>query len=157
MLNSTAVSTLSRRVFRGSVFPLCVSLVLLSGCRDEGPRGGPRIETFPITGQVTVDGNPTETLLVVANPVGKAAVPTTISSFTDKEGKFSISTYESDDGAPEGDYKLTFKWGQWGMNGRYGGPDKLNDRYTDPEKSEIAVTVKKGEPIDLGTIQLTTK
>ena len=35
--------------------------------------------------------------------------------------------------------------------------DKLNGRYTDPQKSAIKFTVEPGEPIDLGTIDLTTK
>ncbi|MDA1211202.1 MAG: hypothetical protein O2955_01725 [Planctomycetota bacterium] len=140
---------------RGTIALLVWGLLSVAGCGSDGPQGGPRVETFPITGTVTIDGQPVETLLVVCHPVEKGPVPTTISSFTDKEGKFSIGTYESGDGAPEGDYKLTFKWGQWNM-GRYGGPDKLNDRYTAAEKSEVTVSVKKGVPIDLGTIALTT-
>jgi hypothetical protein len=43
------------------------------------------------------------------------------------------------------------------MSRDYSGPDKLNDRYSDPEKSEIKVTVMPGEPTDLGEIKLTTK
>ena len=78
-------------------------------------------------------------------------------AFTDEEGKFEISTYESSDGVPAGEYALTFMWGKWNMSGSYGGPDKLNDRYTDPKTSEVKVTVKDGEPTDLGTIELTTK
>jgi len=39
----------------------------------------------------------------------------------------------------------------------YGGPDKLNKRYTNPEKSEIKFTVEPGKPVDLGVIELTTK
>ncbi|MEX1231137.1 MAG: hypothetical protein WEB58_12905 [Planctomycetaceae bacterium] len=152
-----AASPLPRSVAQGSVLLLLIGLLVLPGCGDDGPKGGPRIETFPITGAVTVDGKPVETLLVVCHPVTPGPIPTTISSFTDKEGKFSIGTYESGDGAPEGEYKLTFMWGQWNMNGRYGGPDKLHDRYTDPEKPEVAVTVKPGEPIDLGAISLTTE
>ena len=44
------------------------------------------------------------------------------------------------------------------MNGRFEG-DKLNGRYSDPEKSEFTVTVKEGdkEGVDLGIITLTTK
>lgn len=130
---------------------------LLTGCNDPGPQGGPRVVTVPITGIVHVDGKPVGGLLVKCHPVGEAAVPTSVSGYTDETGKFSIGTYESGDGAPEGEYAVTFMWGQYAMNGRYGGPDKLKDRYKDPEKSEHHVTVKAGSPADLGTINLTTQ
>jgi hypothetical protein len=38
----------------------------------------------------------------------------------------------------------------------YGGPDRLNNRYRDPQKSTVRFTVKD-EPVDLGSIELTTK
>ena len=85
-------------------------------------------------------------------------MPISVAAFTDEEGRFSIGTYEGADGAPEGEYKLTFLWGQFSlMSGQYGGPDKLKKRYLNPEKSEFQFTVKPGEPTDLGTIELTTK
>ena len=69
-----------------------------------------------------------------------------------------IATYEASDGVPEGEYVLTFMWGKINLiSGGYGGPDKLNGRYTDPETSEVKVTVKAGEATELGTIELTTK
>lgn len=118
------------------------------------------MDTFPITGKLTIDGNPVGNVAVKANPVGKelSAANVSSSTFTDAEGNFEISTYESGDGVPEGDYTLTFMWGSRSlMTGRYEGPDKLNERYLDPEASEFKVSVKPGEEIDLGTIELTTK
>ncbi len=56
-------------------------------------------------------------------------MPTVSSAFTGPDGEFSISTYESGDGVPAGDYVLTFMWGQKeAFSGRYGGPDKLGNR-----------------------------
>ncbi len=105
-----------------------------------------------------VDGAPANYLQVTLNPVGAAATPLTTSAFTDEEGKFSIGTFEGGDGAPVGKYNLTFKWGAINMmNGRYEGPDKLNDRYSDAAKSEISVDVKEGSDTDMGAINLTTK
>jgi hypothetical protein len=132
-------------------------LTLLAGCGPKGPDSGPRVPTFPITGTVHVDGKPADNLLVKCHPSGESPVHTTISSYTQPDGKFSVGTYESGDGAPAGQYKLTFMWGQWNLNGRYGPPDKLNDRYSDVEKSTHEVTVQEGEPAELGTIELTTK
>ena len=134
---------------------LCVALMSVAGCWKK-QQGGPRVDTFPIIGTVLVDGEPAATLQVQCHPSGDVGVPTSIACLTDKDGKFSISSYERGDGAPEGEYKVTFFWGQYGMSG-YGGKDKLNEKYLDPKKSEFTVTVKKGEENDLGVIELSTK
>ena len=136
-----------------TVLPLCIM-----AC-SQGPRGGPRVPTYPIRGQVMVDGKPAENVSVVCHLAnGDAEVQTSISAFTDAEGKFSIGTYEGGDGAPEGEYRLTFTWGQINlMTGRYGPPDQLKGKYANPDSSQFSVTVREGQESDLGVIELTTK
>lgn len=136
---------------------LSAGLLCFAACGSE-QRGGPRVPTYPIVGQVTVDGAPAGNLLVMCHVMdGEAAVPISISAYTDAEGRFSISTYEGGDGAPIGNYALTFEWGQINlMSGRYGPPDRLNGKYADPETSEVTVTVVEGQEADLGVIELTT-
>jgi hypothetical protein len=136
---------------------LLAGLLSLPAC-DSGPEGGPRVPTYPIVGQVLVDGAPAENLQVVCHSTdGDAAVPISISAYTDAEGRFSVSTYEGGDGAPAGSYVLTFMWGQINlMSGRYGPPDKLNGKYADPETSDFTVEVADGVETDLGVIELTT-
>ena len=133
------------------------SLVFFSGCGEKLP-DGPRVPTFPVVGQVLVDGKPADYLNVSCEPqFEKPAIVPASAAFTDKEGRFSISTFERGDGAPAGKYKLTFVWGQLNMiNGQYTGPDKLNGRYHKPQESQIEVTVSDTR-IDLGTIELTSK
>ena len=140
------------------IFSLILIAVLssVSGCGRE-QKGGPREATYPITGIVTIDGSPTEQVQVICHSVGDSKVATGSAAYTQADGSFSIGTYESGDGAPAGEYKLTFKWGQINlMSGRYEG-DKLNDRYSDPDASEFSVTVQDGKENDLGEIALTTK
>ncbi len=144
--------------------PHKVQLLIIAGaclaCLACQEQGQPRKETFPVTGQVYVDGEPVKLLAVTCHDMSgiDAELPTTSSAFTGENGTFSISTYESGDGVPEGEYVLTFMWGQReGFSGRYGGPDKLKDRYTDPKKSDVRFTVEPGKPTDLGRIELTTK
>jgi len=131
----------------------------LQGCTEQLP-DGPRVPTFPVSGQVMVDGRPAEMLSVKAEPAFEkpAEVPAS-SAFTDKEGRFSLSTFESGDGLPSGKYKLTFMWGQFNLlNGQYTGPDKLKGRYRKAESSTHEVNVEGADkPIDLGVIELTTK
>ena len=138
---------------------LCVTLLSLSGCGPTGPQGGPRVGTVQVTGIVHVDGQPAPFLKVVAVPAeGKSVVPMESASLTSDIGEFSLSTYETGDGVPEGIYKLLFTWGQINlMNGQYSG-DKLKGKFADPSKSEFSLTVTAGsEPQNLGIIELTTK
>ena len=135
---------------------MCLCVCLCSCGKDEGNRKA----TVPVSGEVYVDDEPASGVAVVFQDVQgiDKQNPTQSSTFTDADGKFSISTYNDGDGAPEGEYVLTFSWREINMmTMRPGGPDKLNDRYSDPAKSEFRVTVQKGEPIDLGRIDLTTK
>lgn len=127
------------------------------GCGEKMP-DGPRVPTFPVVGQVLVDGKPADYLSLNLEPqFEKAAVIPSSAAFTDKDGKFAISTFESGDGAPPGKYKVTFMWGQINLlNGQYGGPDKLKGRYKKATDSKHEVTVTD-QKIDLGTIELTAK
>ena len=137
---------------------LCLALsACCCACSGEGVN---RKKTFPVKGRVLVDGQPAENLAVRCVDVKglDKENPTTSSSFTDKDGNFQISTYQQGDGVPEGDYVLTFEWGEMNMfTMSYGGPDKLNERYNTAEKSPTKFTVKAGQPTDLGEIKLTTK
>jgi 5-hydroxyisourate hydrolase-like protein (transthyretin family) len=134
---------------------LAALCLVFSSCGEEQFRK----ETFPVTGEVHVDGQPAADLAVRCIDVKglDKEHPTTSSAFTDQTGKFEISTYETADGVPAGDYVLTFQWGQWNrMTMSYGG-DKLDGRYADAKKSEVRFTVQQGQPTDLGRIDLTTK
>mgnify|MGYP003574660085 CR=1 FL=1 len=137
-------------------FAVCAMFCLvLSSCGGDEQF---RKETYPVSGEVYVDGQPAAALAVRCINVNglDAEHPTTSSTFTDEEGKFEISTYESADGVPEGEYVLTFQWGKWDLSGSYSG-DKLNGRYKDPKASQHPVTVEEGKPTDLGRIDLTSK
>lgn len=144
-----------RSMMRLTIVATCCLLLCSCGKKDES-----RKETYPVSGVVTVDGQAVDALAVRCTDVNglDKENPTISSAFTDEEGKFEISTYESADGMPAGEYVLTFMWGEWNMiSGSYGGPDQLKDRYADPKTSEVKFTVKEGEPTELGTIELTTK
>ena len=132
-------------------------LLLASGC---GTKSGNK-PTYPVVGRVLVDGAPADYLAVTAEPADGQLdpdQPTVTACFTDKEGRFSLSTYVQGDGVPEGEYVLTFMWGQMNlMSMNYGGPDKLKGRYSKPETSQHRFTVGKGQPkLDLGDIELST-
>ena len=117
-------------------------------------------QVFKIKGTVTVDGTPTADIQVAlhdkAGPDDKQ--PTYPQGFTDAEGNIRISTYEEGDGAPAGDYAVTFALQEFNLMSRaYGGPDKLNKKYSDPKTTPFSVSLGDGKPNDLGPVELTTK
>ena len=141
--------------------PLMLALLVffVTGCGPTGPQGGPRVGTMQVKGTVMVDGAPAGFLQVSAVAKGGAgAVPMNSTALTAGDGQFTLSTYESGDGVPAGDYTLTFVWGEMNlMNGQYSG-DKLEGKYADAANSEVTLTIKAGdEPKDLGTIELSTQ
>ncbi|MGE5191197.1 MAG: hypothetical protein ACM3U2_01765, partial [Deltaproteobacteria bacterium] len=132
------------------------SLGACSGC---GESSSNRTPTYPVVGAVLVDGQPVEMLAVRCVRLSEADKehPTESQCFTAADGTFEISTYEAGDGVPEGEYVLTFQWGEWNLFSRTYDGDKLDGRYSDPAKSATKFEVVAGEPTDLGTIELTTK
>src|SRR5687768_8776191 len=70
-------------------------------------------ETFPVSGQVHVDGRPANKVFATCHNVkelDQENVHRTL-ALTDETGKLEFSTYQSGDGVPEGEYVLTFEWG----------------------------------------------
>ncbi len=117
-------------------------------------------QVFKIKGTVTVDGKPVEGIQVAlhdkAGPDNQQ--PTYPQGFTDADGNIRISTYVEGDGAPAGDYAVTFAWQEFNLMSRsYSGPDKLNKKYSDPKKTPFSVSLGEGKPNDLGNVELTTK
>ena len=153
---------MQRRIFAVhchlGLFLIAGSLWFSCGCGEDSS-GPPRKETFPVVGKVLVDGQPVENLAVYCESLTEIDKenPTKSQCFTQADGTFKIGTYLSADGVPEGDYALTFQWGETNGFTRVYEGDRLNGRYGDPKKSAIKFTVEPGEPTDIGTIELTTK
>jgi len=115
--------------------------------------------TVPVSGNVTVDGAPVKDLFVFLIPKGEKApkgeFPASRAQCRD-DGSFEITTYLEADGAPKGDYVVTFEWLKFRQTGSsWVGPDKLNGRYSDPLQSKFPVTVADSSvtigPFDLET------
>lgn len=82
-----------------------ISLVFaISGCGSDAPKGPEKLSTTPVDGIVILNGKPAaEVSISLHHSEGKVAPR----GMSDKDGKFSISTYGKDDGAPIGKYKVT--------------------------------------------------
>lgn len=84
----------------------CLSLFLTTaifiGCGGGADDSG-KVPVFPASGTVTLNGSPLAGATVAFSP--QSGQPTAIAT-TDDQGGFSLRTYDADDGAAEGAYKV---------------------------------------------------
>jgi hypothetical protein len=93
-----------------------------------------------------VQGKPAKELFVYFRPVDETD-PHPIIAFgqVDEKGRFTLSTYVADDGAPAGDYAVTFEWPLQGGPTKedFQGPDRLKGRWP-PLNREASINVPFG-------------
>jgi len=140
-----------------NLLTLSILLLLSNGC---GSGNSNEKQVFEIKGTVMVDGKPAEQIQIALHdkvgPDNKQ--PTYPQGYTDASGKIRISTYADGDGAPAGEYNVTFSWQEYNAMSRgFAGPDKLNKKYSDPMTTTTRLTLGAGKPNDMGTVELTTK
>src|SRR5205823_2491306 len=111
--------------------------------------GSPRrLATFPARGTTSYEGKPLAGATVILHPViAGDAEDFRPQATVRQDGSFALGTYGVDDGAPAGQYRVTFHW--------YGKPSKSEDappprsllpqRYASPESSAVTVTIQPGE------------
>jgi hypothetical protein len=111
-----------------------IGLTLLSGCGGDG-----KIARYPVAGTVLVDGKPAEGVVIVFCPVSGTDEFMKERPFgtTDAEGKFTLMTFDPDDGAPAGDYKVLAQLPK-------GDADLLKGRYFKLNDAKLTATVETG-------------
>ena len=128
-------------------FSLVAMTIALAGC-GEPPKDAPQDVLHPLTGIVNVNGKPASGAIVSLHGSG-IAVPGSVTPFgiADENGKFSLTTYQPEDGAPEGRYQVTVSWadklGSSASDPEYG-PEKLPRKFQIPTMSGLELEVKPG-------------
>jgi hypothetical protein len=134
---------------------LSISAAICASCS-----GSSREPVFPTRGQVFYQGKPVPHALVVLHSLekkeGQQVRP---HGFVDQEGRFTLTTYDPEDGAPPGEYAVTVEW--WlvkSANKAQEGEDPpplnyLPTRYSKAQTSGIRVRITEGNN-DIPTIHL---
>ena len=125
-------------IFFGPAFAL-VALVFV-GCGN----GENRTPTHTVRGKLTDGSKPVAHAQIVFHPVGGAADTPKPRGKTDANGEFTLTTYDGNDGAPAGQYKVSVEL--WRTPSADAGPvNQLPPKYADPDKSGLTATVATGQ------------
>jgi hypothetical protein len=83
----------------------------------------------PVSGRIVVNGQPADKADILFFHAGDWGEKTIIPiARTDDDGTFKLSTYDTEDGAPNGEYEITIVWPAY-RHGRDIGPDRLGGKY----------------------------
>jgi len=129
----------------------CVAVLVATGLVGCGRPGKPA--PAPVSGKVvTKQGKECDGALVVFHPSapGRSADAKPVGT-TSTDGSFSLTTFETGDGALPGEYGVTIVWpgstksAQIALSseGGGGGADQLAGRYGDPRSPRIMISVPK--------------
>ena len=131
-----------------------LTLVLFTFGLASCSKSAGRKPVFPVSGRVLLpDGKPAEHALVVLHPVGETAEGAgKPHAKVSADGTFKLTTYDADDGAPAGEYRVTVEL--W-LAGKGDEPpaNRLNPKFSKPETSGLTATVGTG-PTELKPIEL---
>ncbi|MDX1962672.1 MAG: hypothetical protein SFX18_05935 [Pirellulales bacterium] len=128
---------------RGSGFWLLLAfcaLPLVVGCGKSQPE---RLATFPVEGRLLVNNQPLPHAQIILHPSAAGSPALAARAQTDKEGNFTVTTYETGDGAATGEYKITVQHYPLVKNGESyeRGENSLPAKYSDPNTTDWKVTV----------------
>ena len=143
----TLPSAARRSTIRRVVIVTTLALIT-AGCSSSGSDGPPHVvvPVFPVDGKVVLGDKPAHKALVTfhaSNPVAGVPLPQAV---VRDDGTFSLTTYETGDGAPAGNYVVTIslRGKKKKTDGTTGKEliEKMPARVLDPTKSDLRVQVK---------------
>ena len=106
-----------------------------------------RVPVHPVQGAIQFRGQPAYGAFVSLHPKNSTEGVPNPRAMVAQDGSFVVSTYDGNDGAPEGDYVLTVQWYKAVKQGNdlVGGPNVLPAKYGSPKTSDVVVHIAAGE------------
>lgn len=104
-------------------------------------------KAYPASGHITINAAPPEGAVVTLHPIGeqidkRGSNPWGI---VQSDGSFRLSTYESGDGAPAGDYAVNIRWPLDVTDMSAAMTDRLGGAYLTADRSQWRVTIREEE------------
>jgi len=111
-----------------------------------------------VSGRIqTIDGTPARDVRVTlhSEKLISEGDPFRPSGMTDDQGIFKLTTYETHDGAPAGNYAITFRWAPPQKSLLDPIPkDKFGNRFAMPTENSLTCEVVVSDTQDLGTFEI---
>jgi hypothetical protein len=127
-------------------------VLVVAGCGPSDPKLKP---VYPVRGSVFVNDKPAAGAVVMFHPLplgpgGARSLPSR--GTVGQDGSFRLTTYNTDDGAPEGEYAVAVYWpgkragkGEADEESSDLPPDRLGLRYNNPATSPVKARVTAPE------------
>jgi hypothetical protein len=135
------------------VLALAAVLAALPGC------GKGRKVCYPVRGKILIDDKPGTDCFIYFHPADEGD-PDRVCPYgqADEQGEFVLSSYVEGDGAPAGEYLVTFQWPRRSglLKDKFDDSDRLDRRYYKPKESKFRIRIEKGS-YDLEPFNLSTK
>lgn len=131
--------------FRLALTFLAFAIFPVVGC---GEAESGRVPVHPVLGAIQFHGQPIVGAFVSLHSKSGAGTEVPKPRATvGPDGSFTLTTYEGQDGAPEGEYVLTVQWYKPVRQGAelVSGPNVLPRKYASPQTSDVRITVAAGE------------
>ena len=125
---------------------LLVVLVFTALCMASCSKDDGRKPTYSVSGKVLLpDGKPAQHATVVFHPTEETG-PDVVKprGKVAADGSFKLTTYDGNDGAPAGEYRVTVEL--WLASGRSdeGPSNRLPQKYANPQQSGLTAKVSAG-------------
>ena len=144
LFNSSRPADACRGTMLPSALVAAVMGLAIVGC---GKGHGDRVALYRAEGQVLWNEKPLAGALVVLHPQGQADRKATAArGRTDANGRYRVGTFDSADGAAEGEYAVTVTCCPVQQQGESWspGPNVLPTQYASPKTTDLRVQVAKG-------------
>jgi hypothetical protein len=137
------------------VWSIVLIVVCCIGC---GRSRSEPLPVYPVKGEVFVGGKPAEGAVIAFYPTKRTEWSSTTSrGVVDQRGGFSLTTYEANDGAPEGEYVVTVYWPERPLDPSGEGndlpADQLGGRFAKLAHSNLRVRLGQ-QPVTLARVDL---
>jgi hypothetical protein len=118
--------------------PVCSRVLILAAVLAAGCSGG---RTVPVSGKVTLaDGAPARGATVCFTDTANS---TSASGVCDDDGRFQLTTFARDDGAPPGTYRVTVHHPAPADSSQPQTASLFHPRYENPDTSGLQFAVEK--------------
>ena len=122
--------------FQTLAFLLTGTVAALAGCTREPGRP----PTYAVAGKVLNGNKPVANATIVFHPADPTPDAVKPRGTTRADGTFTLTTYDGNDGAPAGEYRVTVE--QWLAGRPDDGPsNRLNPKLSKPDSSGLRATV----------------